>query len=98
MNYMFDDDLRKFLGDDFALLNKPAIYLTKEEKWKILQAILFMFGAETEDNKIIVYESEDNEEKINQMKASIENMLKTTVEAKFDKETNRWILESTEFS
>ena len=95
---MFDDRLREFLGDDFALLNKPAIYLTKEEKWKILQAILYMFGAETEDNKIIVYESEDNREKIDQMKVSIENILKTTVEVKFDNETNRWILRSTEFS
>ena len=95
---MLNDRLREFLGEDFALLNKPAIYLTKEEKWKILQAILFMFGAETEDKKIIVYETEKNIEKIIQMKTSIENMLKTTVEVKFDKETNRWILNSNELN
>lgn len=90
---MFDERLREFLGDDYELLKKPAIYLTKEEKWKILQALLILFGAESEKNKIIVFKDKEETSHIEQMIASIEPMLDITLTANFNDEKNYWELE-----
>ncbi|MHA1992474.1 MAG: hypothetical protein ACW981_15355 [Candidatus Hodarchaeales archaeon] len=90
---MFDERLREFLGDDFELLNKPAIYMNKEEKWKILQALLWMFGAESEGNRIIVFKEKEESDQIEQMKISIENMLDLTLEVSYQEEKKHWELE-----
>ncbi|OLS21420.1 MAG: hypothetical protein HeimC3_35530 [Candidatus Heimdallarchaeota archaeon LC_3] len=83
---MFDERLREFLGKDFELLKKSAIYYTKEEKFKILQAIVHMFGGESRGDTIILFFDKDDTETIDDIKSNIESLFNVTVSSSYNEE------------
>ncbi|MFW9930048.1 MAG: hypothetical protein ACFFD1_11705 [Candidatus Thorarchaeota archaeon] len=89
--------LREFLGDDFALLNKPAIYLSKNEKWRILQGLLLMFGAEAEEGKIIIFKPKEAEKEIEEINQHIQEMLNIKTDISWNKEKNSWEINLIDF-
>ena len=87
---MFDERLKEFLGKDFQLLNKPAIYLNKEEKFRVLQAIILMFGGESRGDTITLFFDKEDTEKMENVEKSIENLLKVEVESVYNEENKCW--------
>ncbi len=94
---MFDERLKEFLGKDFELLKKPAIYLKKEEKFRILQAIILMFGGESRGDTIILFFDKEDTERMENVESSIESLLDVTVNSSFDDEHGYWEIDITDY-
>ncbi|OLS23412.1 MAG: hypothetical protein HeimC3_24870 [Candidatus Heimdallarchaeota archaeon LC_3] len=94
---MFDERLKEFLGKDFELLKKPTIYYTKKEKFRILQAIVLMFGGESRGDLIILSFDKDDTERMDIVESSIESLLDVAVSTSYNKEEKHWEIIITDF-
>jgi hypothetical protein len=77
---MIRERLTKLLGENYELLEKSAYYLTNEERWKILQALLYQFGTEFEGEKIIIFVGRENENYVGALSKAINDLIKIQID------------------
>jgi hypothetical protein len=87
---MYDDMMKRLLGAKHELLSRPSIYMKKEEKWSLLQALLFSFGARVVDDRISLPFREFDKRKVHSLAEAVESLLNIRLQVEENAESDSW--------